>query len=88
MTIHATLEARAQTLTSLVLVHSRKVALMGGMLAVGSVMAVAIHSTGSSAAVVAASEHWVSASGVVVVASEIEGAAFALASMASSSMVA
>jgi hypothetical protein len=54
----------------------------------GSIVAVAVHSTGSPAAVVIASACWVSTSEAVVVASEIEGAAFALASEASSSMVA
>jgi hypothetical protein len=54
----------------------------------GSVMAVVVHSAGSFAMVVAASERWVSTSEAVTVASEIEGTAFALASMASSSMVA
>jgi hypothetical protein len=55
-------------------VYPGKVALPGRMLAMGSIVAVAVHSTGSPAA--------------VVIASEIEGAAFALASEASSSMVA
>jgi hypothetical protein len=58
------------------------------MLAVGSVMAVAAHSTGSSATVVAASAHWVSTFDFAVVASRIEGAAFAFASAAGSSVVA
>jgi hypothetical protein len=58
------------------------------MLVVGSLVAVVVHSAGSSALVVAASEHWVSASRVVAVASKIEGAAFVLASVADSSMVA
>jgi hypothetical protein len=57
------------------------------MLAVGSVLAVAIHSTGSSAAAVAASECWVSASEATAIASRIERAAFALASAASSFVV-
>jgi hypothetical protein len=48
------------------------------MLAVGSVMAVAIH----SAAVVAASAHWVSASEVAVVTFEIDGATLKFASVA------
>jgi hypothetical protein len=67
---------------------SRKVALPGGMLAVGSVIAVAIHSTGSSAVVVTSSQRWVSTSEAVAVTSGIEGTAFALASMAGSSVVA
>jgi hypothetical protein len=50
-------------------------------------MAVVAHSAGSSTAVVAASAHWVFASEAVVVASKIEGAAFALTSMAGSSVV-
>jgi LmbE family N-acetylglucosaminyl deacetylase len=50
------------------LVHYGKVALLGGMLAAGSVMVVAAHSADSSAAVVAASEHWISASGATAVA--------------------
>jgi hypothetical protein len=54
---------------------------------VGSVLAVAIHSTGSSAAAVAASECWVSASEATAIASGIERAAFALASTASSFVV-
>jgi hypothetical protein len=69
-------------------VHYGKVALSGGMLAMGPVMAVVIHSTGSSVAVVTASEHWVSASGATAIASEIEGAAFVLAYVAGSSAVA
>jgi hypothetical protein len=69
-------------------VHSGKVALPGGMLVVGSVVAVAVHSTGSSTTVVAASEHWVSGSRIVAIASEIEGVAFALPSVPSSSVVA
>jgi hypothetical protein len=69
-------------------VHSGKVALPGGMLAVGFVMAVAAHSTSSSAAVVVTSECWVSSYGVADTASEIEGAVFALASVAGSSVVA
>jgi hypothetical protein len=55
---------------------------------VSSVVAVAVHSTGSSTAVVTASEHWIPASGATTVASEIEGAAFALASMTGSSVMA
>jgi hypothetical protein len=58
------------------------------MLAMGSIVAVVVHSAGSFAMVVAASERWVSTSEAVTVASEIEGTAFALTSMASSSMVA
>jgi hypothetical protein len=49
---------------------------------------VAIHSTGSSTTVVIASACWVSTSIATTVASIIEGAAFALASVAGSSMVA
>jgi hypothetical protein len=55
---------------------------------VGSTMAVAAHSVGSSTMVVAASARWVSASEVAVVASGIEGVAFVLASMDGSSVVA
>jgi hypothetical protein len=62
--------------------------LPGGMLVVGSIMAVVVHYVGSSVVVVTASEHWVSASGAMAIASEIVGAAFALASMTSSSAVA
>jgi hypothetical protein len=69
-------------------VYSGKVALLGGMLDVGSTMAVAVHSARSSATVVATSACWVSASEVVTVASEIEGAASALAYVADSFMVA
>jgi hypothetical protein len=58
------------------------------MLAVGSDVVVAIHSTGSSAKVVTTSEHWVSASEAVAIASRIGGATFALASVADSSAVA
>jgi hypothetical protein len=65
-------------------VYSGKVALPGGMLGVCSVVAVAIHSASSFAA----SARWVSASEAMTIASEIEGAAFALASMAGSSVVA
>jgi hypothetical protein len=57
-------------------------------MAVGSTMAVAAHSVGSSTMVVAASACWVSASEAVAVASGIEGVAFVLASMDGSSMVA
>jgi hypothetical protein len=52
----------------------------------GFAMVVAIHSTSSSAVVVAASTHWVSTSEAATVASETEGTAFALASMAGSSV--
>jgi hypothetical protein len=48
----------------------------------------ATHLTSSSAVVFAATEHLASASGIVVVASKIGGAAFASASMVSSSVVA
>jgi hypothetical protein len=65
-----------------------KVALSGGMLVVGSIMAVAIDSTNSSVAVVAASERWVSTFEAATIASGIKGAAFALASAAGSSVVA
>jgi hypothetical protein len=58
------------------------------MLAVGSVMAVVAHSTGSSAAVVIAFESWVYAYEAAVVASGIEDVASTLAPMAGSSMVA
>jgi hypothetical protein len=56
-------------------VCSGKVALSGGMLDVGSVVAVAVHSIGSSAVMVASFEHWVSATKVVAVASRIEDTA-------------
>jgi hypothetical protein len=69
-------------------VCSRKVALPGGKLAVSSVVAVVVHSTGSSVAVVTASEHIFSAYEVAAIASEIEDTAFALASLAGSSVVA
>jgi hypothetical protein len=69
-------------------VDSGKVALLGGMLAVGSALAVDVHSIGSSAAVVIASTRWVSVSEAAAVASEIEGTANTLASVAGSSMVA
>jgi hypothetical protein len=58
------------------------------MLVVGPVIAVLVHSVGSSVVVVTASEHWFSASGAVAVASKIEGATFALACVAGSSAVA
>jgi hypothetical protein len=67
-------------------VHSGKVALPSGMLAVGLV--VAVHSTSSSAVLVAISVHWVSRFGIAAVAHEIKGATIALASMVGSSMVA
>jgi hypothetical protein len=51
------------------------------MQAVGSVVVVVVHSTGSSATVVAASK-------AAAAASRIEGAEFALASVAGSSVVA
>jgi hypothetical protein len=70
------------------LVYSGKVALSGGMLAAGSIVVVVVHSIGSSVVVIATSEHWVSTSGAVAIASEIEGTAFALTSMAGSSVVA
>jgi hypothetical protein len=69
-------------------VHSRNVALLGGMLVVSPVVLVVVHSISSSVTVVAASESLISASRVVVIASEIEGATFALVSVADSSMVA
>ena len=68
--------------------HSVDVALPGGRLAAGSVMAVAVHSVDSSAVVVAASEYLAYASGTAAVASDIEGAAFALTAAAGSSAVA
>jgi hypothetical protein len=58
------------------------------MLAVGSVMAVAAHSTSSSATVVAASKHWVYASEAAAIASGIEDVVFSLAPTTGSSMVA
>jgi hypothetical protein len=88
MTIHATLETKGPNLDHLGWVCYGKVALPGGILVVGSVMVVAIHSTGSSTTVVIASACWVSTSIATTVASIIEGAAFALASVAGSSMVA
>jgi hypothetical protein len=69
-------------------VHSRKAALPDRMLAAGSIVAVVVHSSCSSTVVVSGSEHWVSTFKVVAIASEIEGAAFALASVAGSSVVA
>jgi hypothetical protein len=53
-----------------------------------SVMAVAVHPSGSSTVMFAATEHLVSASGTVAVASEIGGTAFASASVFGSSVVA
>jgi hypothetical protein len=89
MTIHATLETRAQTLTSLIgyalgRLHSQ--AECWG--AVGSVVVMAIHSGSSSIVVFTASECWVSTSEATVIASGIKGAAFALVSAASSSVMA
>jgi hypothetical protein len=55
---------------------------------VGSAMAAAAHFANSSIAMFTAMEHLASASGIVVVASKIGGAAFALASVDSSSVVA
>jgi hypothetical protein len=79
--------SKGPNLDLLGLVYYGKVALSGEMLVVGSVMVVVAHSAGSSTAVVAASVHWVFASEAVVVAFKIEGAAFALTSMAGSSVV-
>jgi hypothetical protein len=53
-----------------------------------SIMAAAAHLVGSSTMMFAAMEHLVSASGTMAVASEIGGAAFALVSAFSSSVVA
>jgi hypothetical protein len=53
-----------------------------------SVMAAAIHPSGSSVVMFDATEHLVSASGTAAVASEIGGAAFASASAFDSSAVA
>jgi hypothetical protein len=69
-------------------VHFGKVALLSGMLVVGSIMVVVVQFASSSTVVVTAFERWVSAFGAVVIAFEIEGTAFALASMVSSSAVA
>jgi hypothetical protein len=69
-------------------VCSGKVALLGEMLTMGSVVVVAVHSTSSSTVVVIASERRVSASEAVAVASGIEDDVFALTSVADSSMVA
>jgi hypothetical protein len=68
--------------------HFGKVVLLGGMQAVGSAMAVAVHFAGSVAAVVATFERWASASGVAPIASKVEGTAFALALVVGSSVVA
>jgi hypothetical protein len=57
------------------------------MLVVGSDVAVAVHSAGSSTVMVTAFERWVSASEAATVASGIGGATFALASVADSSAV-
>jgi hypothetical protein len=88
MTIHATLERRAQTLTSSVLCILCRLRCGGKILVVGSLTAAVAHLAGSSAAMFTATEHLVSASGTVAVASEIEGAAFASASVFGSSAVA
>ncbi len=53
-----------------------------------SVVATAVHPSGSFAVMFAATEHLVSASGTTTVASEIGGAAFASASTFDSSAVA
>jgi hypothetical protein len=53
-----------------------------------SVMATAVHPSGSSAIMLAAMEHLASASGTAAVAFEIGGAAFASASVFDSSVVA
>jgi hypothetical protein len=53
-----------------------------------SVVAAAVHPSGSSAVMFAATDHLVSASGTVAIASEIGGAAFALASAFGSSTMA
>jgi hypothetical protein len=53
-----------------------------------SIMAAAAHLVGSSTMMFTAMEHLVSASGTMAVASEIGGAAFALVSAFSSSVVA
>jgi hypothetical protein len=53
-----------------------------------SIMATAAHLVGSSTMMFTAMEHLVSASGTMAVASEIGGAAFALVSAFSSSVVA
>jgi hypothetical protein len=69
-------------------VCSGKVALLDGMLAVGSTVAVAAHSAGSSTVVVTASVHCVLASEAVVVTSGIGGTTFALVYVAGSFAVA
>jgi hypothetical protein len=53
-----------------------------------SVVAIAVHSGGSSTMIFATTEHMVSASGTGAIASEIGGAAFASASAFGSSTVA
>jgi hypothetical protein len=55
---------------------------------VGSVGAASVHPGGSAAVMFAVMEHLASAFGTVAVAFEIEGAAFASASMCDSSAVA
>jgi hypothetical protein len=60
----------------------------GRMLAVGSIVAVAAHFVGSSAVEVTTSERWVYTSKAIAVASRIEDAAFALAHVTDSSVVA
>jgi hypothetical protein len=55
---------------------------------VASIVAAAVHPSGSSAVMFAATEHLVSAFGTVDVASEIGGAAFASTSAFGSSTVA
>jgi hypothetical protein len=80
--------SNAPNLNLLSWVCSGKVALPGGMLVVGSIVAVATHFVGSSATVVAPSECWVYASEATTVASIIEDAAFQLAPMIGSSVVA
>jgi hypothetical protein len=53
-----------------------------------SVLATAVHPSGSSAVMFAATEYLVSASGIVAIASEIRSATFASASAFSSSAMA
>jgi hypothetical protein len=65
--------------------HSIRTELLGGMLATDSGMAVAAHSTDSSAVRVATLGHSAFASGIAVGASGTEGAAAALASVTDSS---
>jgi hypothetical protein len=55
---------------------------------VASVRDASVHPGGSAAMMFATAEHLASASGTTAVASEIEGAAFASASMFNSSMMA